>query len=203
MGLLDQKRAAGTAAPAAAPAAGSARKHRYQGLGPSDGRSGFLDEAGTHDVEIVKTERIEVTAKDPWLKIEVKILESQTIKAGELRTCRRLLTSKAFVVTGPEILSMAMACMGFANTQLQDFYKSLEDETELPGVPGEDISYVLLDCIEGEPEACAEAGASGAVLFGKNPLKGMKCRVTVIPVPPLEGQTAKLSNYSWYPIPKA
>lgn len=199
MSILDKAKAAGQGA--AKPATGGAgKKSRYGGLAPREGRSPFFNEPGTHTVEIVKTVRLDPEANNPWLKVEVKIIDSPVLKAGELRTIKRDLHAKAFVVTGPENISMAMACMGFGASQQEEFQKALESD-ETPGVAGEDLAEVLMMCIEGDAEAVAEVGASGKPLFGDNPLVGMKAKVTVQPLPPLEGRTTSvLSNYSWYPL---
>jgi hypothetical protein len=199
MSILDKAKAAGQGAAKTA-AGGGAKKSRYGGLAPREGRSPFFNEAGTHTVEIIKTERQDPDAKNPWLKIEVKILESAVLKAGEMRTIKRDLHAKAFAVTGPENLSMALAMMGFGSHQIDEFQKSLESD-ETPGVDGEALIELLMLCVEGDAEAVAETGVSGAVLFGPNPLVGMKAKVTVMPLPPLEGRTVSvLSNYSWYPL---
>jgi hypothetical protein len=199
MSILEKAKAAGQGA--AKPATGGAgKKSRYGGLAPREGRSPFFNEAGTHTVEITTTKRQDPDAKNPWLKIEVKILESPVLKAGEMRTIKRDLHAKAFAVTGPENLSMAMAAMGFNSNQIDEFQKSLESD-ETPGVDGEALIELLMLCVEGDEEAVAEKGASGAVLFGANPLASMKAKVTVMPLPPLEGQTvSRISNYSWYPL---
>lgn len=199
MSILDKAKAAGQGA--AKPAAGgAAKKSRYGGLAPREGRSPFFNEAGTHTVEIVQTIRLDPEANNPWLKVEVKIVESPILKAGEMRTIKRDLHTKAFVVTGPENLSMAMACMGFQSNQLEEFQAALVSD-ETPGVEGEALVEVLMLCVEGDAEAVAEVGASGKPLFGANPLAGMKAKVTVMPLAPLEGRTTSvLSNYSWYPL---
>lgn len=199
MSILDKAKAAGQSAGKQA-AGGAAKKSRYGGLAPREGRSPFFNEAGTHTVEIVKTVRLDPEANNPWLKIEVKILESPILKVGELRTIKRDLHAKAFVVTGPENISMTMACMGFSSNQQEEFQKALESE-EAPGVSGEDLAEVLMMCVEGDAEAVAEKGVNGKPLFGENPLAGMKAKVTVQPLPPLEGKAVSvLSNYSWYPL---
>lgn len=199
MSILDKAKAAGQGA--AKPATGGAgKKMRYASLAPRESRSPFFNEAGTHTVEFLLTERQDPDAKNPWQKIEVKIVDSPVVKAGEIRTIKRDLHAKAFAVTGPELVSMVMAAMGFTSEQLEAFQKSLESD-ETPGVTGEDLTEVLMLCIEGNAEAVAEVGVSGQPLFGKNPLAGMKAKVTVMPLPPLEGRTTSvLSNYSWYPL---
>lgn len=199
MSILDKARAAGQGA--AKPATGGgAKKSRYSGLAPREGRSPFFNEAGTHVVKFVQTIRLDPEANNPWLKVEVEIVESPVLKAGEKRTIKRDLHAKAFVVTGPENLAMTMAAMGFEANQLEEFSKSLETD-ETPGVGGEDLVELLMLCVEGDAEAVAEAGASGKPLFGANPLAGMTAKVTVMPLPPLEGRTSSvLSNYSWYPV---
>jgi hypothetical protein len=195
MGILDRAKAAGQSA--AKPAAGGQKKSRYGGLAPREGRSPFFNEAGTHMVEIVKSERLDPDAKNPWLKVEVKVLQSDVVKPGELRTIKRDLHAKAFAVTGPEIISMAMACLGF--TDEAEFHKSLTDQ--VPGVEAEALVELLCLCIEGDAEAIAEMGPDGTPIFGANPLANMKAKITVMPLPPLEGRTTSvLSNYSWYPI---
>jgi len=201
MGILDKAKSAGAASSKPATDGGS-KKSRYGGLAPSEGRSGFLDEAGTHDVEILLTKRMDPDANDPWLKVEVKIVTSPVLKPGDIRTIRRKLNPKAFVVTGPENIAMTMACMGFSANQLEQFQTSLESD-ETPGVSGGDLFELLMMCVEGDAEAVAEKGTSGAPLFGPNPLAGMKARITVSPVPPTpEYPNSRLSNYSWYPLPK-
>lgn len=200
MSILNKAAAAG-AASRAAPAAGGSKKSRYGGLGPSEGRSPFFNEAGTHTVEICTQKRIDPPANNPWLKTEIKIVESPVLKPGEMRTVKRDLHQKAFVVTGPEIISMAMACMGYSATQESEFHEALMKL--VPGVEIEPLVELLCLCIEGDPEAIIEAGEDGSPIFGANPLGGMKCKVTVMPLAPLEGQTeSRLSNYSWYPIAK-
>jgi hypothetical protein len=199
MSILQKAKAAGQGAASSA-AGGAAKKARYGGLAPRESRSPFFNDPGTHTVEIVKTERLDPDAKNPWLKVEVKILESGTLKAGEMRTIKRDLHAKAFAVTGPENLSMTMAVMGYSSNQIDEFQKSLESD-ETPGVGGEALVELLMLCVEGDAEAVAEVGASGSPLFGPNPLAGMKAKVTVMPLPPLEGRTVSvLSNYSWYPL---
>lgn len=195
MSILDKARAAGQGA-----AKSGVKKSLYKGLAPRETRSDFFNDPGTHTVEIMITEKREPDAGNPWVKIEVKIVESPTLKAGETRTIKRDVHPKAAVVTRPELLSMTMALMGFASQEFDEFMKALESD-EAPGVSGEDLVEVLMMCVEGDPEAIAEIGASGKPLFGANPLAGMKAKVNVSPLPPLEGQTvSRLSNYSWYPL---
>jgi hypothetical protein len=194
MSILAKAKAAGQGA---AKPTGGQKKSRYGGLAPREGRSPFFNEAGTHMIEIVKSERIDPDAKNPWLKVEVKVLQSDVVKPGELRTIKRDLHAKAFAVTGPEIISMAMACLGF--TDEAEFHKSLCDQ--VPDVDAEALVELLCLCVEGDAEAVAELGADGTPIFGPNPLANMKAKITVMPLPPLEGKTVSvLSNYSWYPI---
>lgn len=202
MSILNKAKAAGqnTAKPAAG---GGGKKSRYGGLAPREGRSPFFNEAGTHTVEFVKTERLDPDAKNPWLKIEVKAITSDTVKPGDLRTVKRDLHAKAFAVTGPEIISMAMSAFGFAANEETGFHEALCEKAglEYNQDNAEKVVEVLCLAIEGDSEACAELGADGTPLFGVNPLVGMKAKVTVMPLPPLEGKTVSvLSNYSWYPL---
>jgi hypothetical protein len=196
MSILDKAKAAGQGAAKS----GAGKKSLYKGLAPRETRSDFFNDPGTHTVEIMITEKREPDAGNPWVKVEVKIVESPTLKAGETRTIKRDVHPKAAVVTRPELLSMTMALMGFASQEFEGFIKSLESD-EAPGVSGEDLVEVLMMCVEGDAEAIAEVGANGTPLFGANPLAGMKAKVNVSPLPPLEGQTvSRLSNYSWYPL---
>jgi hypothetical protein len=195
MSILDKAKAAGQGA-----AKSGGKKSLYKGLAPRETRSEFFNDPGTHTVEVLITEKREPDAGNPWIKIEVKIVDSPTLKAGETRTIKRDVHAKAAVVTRPELLTMAMALMGFGPQDFDGFMKSLESD-ETPGVAGADLVEVLMMCVEGDPEAIAEAGASGSPLFGANPLRGMKAKINVSPLPPLEGQTtSRLSNYSWYPL---
>lgn len=196
MSILDKARAAGQGAAKS----GAGKKSLYKGLAPRETRSEFFNDPGTHTVEIVVTEKREPDAGNPWVKVEVKIVESPTLKAGEVRTIKRDIHPKAAVVTRPELLSMTMALMGYSSQEFEAFMKSLESD-ETPGVAGEDLVEVLMLCVEGDAEAIAEVGANGKPLFGANPLVGMKGKVNVSPLPPLEGRTVSvLSNYSWYPL---
>lgn len=196
MSILDKAKAAGQGAAKS----GAGKKSLYKGLTPRETRSGFFNDPGTHTVEIMITEKKEPDASNPWVRIEVKIVESPTLKAGETRTIKRDVHPKAAVVTRPELLAMTMALMGYTSQQFEEFMKSLESD-ETPGVSGEDLVEVLMLCVEGDAEAIAEVGASGKPLFGANPLVGMKAKVNVVPLPPLEGRTVSvLSNYNWYPL---
>ncbi len=161
--------------PTSAPAAG-----RYSGLRPAEGRSPFLEE-GSHGVEFVFTGEIRTKAKDPWLKTELLIRESdnEKVKPGQKRTIRKVITDKAFEMSGPEITSMVVAAMGFdPSTQFEEFAAAHPDWPE------------MIDAVHGVPAACAK--------FGDNPLAGMTARVVGYPVKSEDGQMTFI-NCSWEP----
>src|SRR5690606_31035144 len=109
----------------------------------------------------VETKEIRTTGKKPWLKTEIQIVESDTIKPGAKRTIRKVLSDEAFVMSGPEILSMLMAAMGYDGADEEQFAAF---EAEYPEWPE------MVNAVHGVPEACEK--------FGTNPLAGMTAKVT-------------------------
>jgi hypothetical protein len=172
--------AAAPAKPAAGPRGAPpvrATPGRYSGLRPAEERSPFL-ESGTHRVRFIATKEVRVKSKKPWLKTELEVLESDTVKPGAHRTIRKVITDEAFEMSGPEILSMMMAALGYESTEMAEFEAQHPNWSE------------MLDAVHGVPEACAE--------HGENPLADMTAVVTGFDA---EKDGRNFVNYSWAPDP--
>lgn len=171
---------------------------------PSEGKSPFLKGNGDHIVKIVNTERVAVQAKDPWLKIEIEIVESTSddLKEGTKRTIRKVLTEKAFAMSGPEIMTMTMAMFGFTNEQVEDFQNALVESTgsfcEDNGWEPDDLVALFLDCVEKNPDAIAVCDESGSPVFGPNPLEDMMAKLSTSQATPED-----YTNFDWGPLPHA
>jgi hypothetical protein len=175
-------------APAAAPAGArprgtptmAAQGKGYSGLRPAEGRSPFL-ESGDHGVEFVETKEIRTKAKKPWLKTEVLIRESDTVKPGLKRTIRKVISDEAFEMSGPEILSMMVAAFGYDGSDEEQFAAFTEKYPDWP---------TMLNAVHGVPEACA--------IYGNNPLAGMTARVQGYDTEPTEDGKVFV-NCNWSP----
>jgi hypothetical protein len=181
MGFRDKSTSSSSsAAPQATKA--PAKAGRYTGLKPAEGRSPFLPK-GRHRVRFVETKEIRTKAKKPWLKTEVTILSSNNPEAtiGQNRTIRKVISEEAFEMSGPEIVSMLMAALGYTSQDMAEFEEAFPNWGS------------MLDAVHGVPEACKE--------HGENPLNGMTAIVDGYETEPNDrGQV--FVNCSWSPDPE-
>lgn len=184
------------AAAAAKPAAGgkpsnpnraAPQGRNYSGLKPPESRAPFLVSANgqseRHRVKFVETAEVRTRSKDPWLKTVVEIVESDTLPPGCTKTIRKVITDKAFEMSGPEILTMVMAACGFETND--DGHAAFE--AEHPDYP------LMLNAVHGLPDGIEE--------HGENPLKGMTAIVEAYTFTKEDenGKTYEITNYSWAP----
>lgn len=184
--------AAARPAPAANPNRGAPQGRNYSGLRPPELRAPFLvSEVGQsekHRVRFVETEEIRTKSKKPWLKTTVEILASDTLPEGCTRTIRKVITDEAFEMSGPEILSMVMASLGYQPNE-EDQARFEEENEDWP---------LMLNAVHGLP--------NGVEKYGKNPLKGETAIVEVYTFEKEDdakpGTFYKITNYSWEPDPE-
>jgi hypothetical protein len=141
-----------------------------------------------HRVKFLETSEVRTRSKDPWLKTVIEIVESDTLPVGATRTIRKVITDKAFEMSGPEILSMVMAACGYeATEEAQARFES--DNEDWP---------LMLNAVHGLPD--------GIEAHGENPLKDQYAWVEVYTFTKefddkKTGQTVSVefTNYTWSP----
>ncbi len=158
------------AAPVLKPAAG-----RYSGLKEADSKYPLL-EGGSHRVEFVDSKERKSPGKKPWLVTNVKVLSSDTVREGSLRTIIKCVSDEAFVRSGPEIKSMVRSACGYDD---EDAFEAAHPDWD-----------TMIDAVHGVREA--------EQIHGENPLAGMIALVDVVEQPANEHGIV-YTNQTWYP----